>query len=215
MADNPLLLVEGKSDSSVLRELLKKHRIAVADSENGQAKEIVVKPQDGIDNLLRSLEQIVKVAENNLGVVVDTDEEIGKIWRRLRDRLRKIGYANLPLAPLPAGTIIESEELPKLGIWIMPDNSLPGKIEEFVKKLVPEKSAELWSFAEETIEKLPLTLFKEKDKTKAQIYTYLAWQKKPGNSMGTAIAANYFEADKPEAELFIAWINTLFFAPTI
>lgn len=80
MADNPLLLVEGKSDSSVLRELLKKHDIVVVADENGQAEEIVIKPQDGIDNLLRSLEQIVKVAENNLGVVVDTDEEIEKIW---------------------------------------------------------------------------------------------------------------------------------------
>ncbi len=39
MADNPLLIVEGKSDAYVFGELLKKHKLIIAKDENGQEKE--------------------------------------------------------------------------------------------------------------------------------------------------------------------------------
>lgn len=211
MADNPLLLVEGKSDSYVLRDLLRKHNFIVVENENGQEKEIVIKPLDGLDKLLRSLEQTIKVAENNLAVVVDADDiNIENRWRSLSDRLKRAGYSKIPLKPDLEGTIIEDKELPKLGIWIMPNNKTGGKIENFLENLVPDNLQNLWTFAEETIENLPQTLFKTKDKIKAQIHSFLAWQEKPGISMNVAIQANYFQHDKPEAKVFVVWIKKVF-----
>jgi hypothetical protein len=213
MADNPLLIVEGKHDASVFAELLKKHDLIISREENGQEKEIVIKPQGGFEELKKNLTQIIKVADNNLAVVVDADDkDITDRWRSLTDRLKNSGYSakNIPSAPLANGTKIEDDELPTIGIWIMPDNSSAGKIETFLKKIVADDRTDLWQFAEETIEKLPQILFKSKDKEKAHIHTYLAWQKDPGISMGTAIQAKCFQHDKPEAKSFVEWIKRVF-----
>jgi hypothetical protein len=213
MADNPLLIVEGRHDALVFAELLKKHDLVVAREENGQEKEIVIKEQGGFENLKKNLRQILKVADNSLAIVVDADDkDIGDRWRSLTDRLKNAGYSesNMPSAPLAEGTKIEDNELPTVGIWIMPDNSSAGKIETFLKKIVADDNSDLFQFAEDTIKKLPKILFEAKDEEKAQIHTYLAWQKKPGISMGTAIQAKCFQYDKPEANNFVQWIKNVF-----
>ncbi len=213
MADNPLLIVEGKNDAYVFGELLKKHKLIIAKDENGQKKEIIIKEQGGFENLKKNLKTTIKSADNSLAIVVDADDQdMAHRWQGLTDRLRDSGYAakNIPAAPLAKGTKIKGEELPTIGIWIMPDNSSAGKIETFLKNIVADDKSDLWKFAEETIEKLPQTLFKVKDKEKAQVYTYLAWQKDPGISMGTAIQTKCFLHDKPEAKLFVEWIMDIF-----
>lgn len=214
MADNPLLIVEGKNDAYVFGELLKKHELIIAKDENGQEKEIVIKEQGGFENLKKNLKTTIKSADNSLAIVVDADDQdIAHRWQGLTDRLKDAGYAakDIPVSPLAEGTKIEGgEELPTIGIWIMPDNSSAGKIETFLKRIVADDKSDLWKFAEETIEKLPQTLFKDKDKEKAHIYTYLAWQKDPGISMGTAIQTKCFQYDKPEAKSFVEWIKKVF-----
>lgn len=213
MADNPLLIVEGKHDASVFGELLKKHKLVVVKDENGQKNEIVIREQGGFENLKKNLGQIIKVADNSLAIVVDADDkDIGDRWKSLTDRLKNVGYSakNIPSAPQAKGTKIEDDELPTVGIWIMPDNSSAGKIETFLKKIVADDKSDLWKFAEETIGKLPQTLFKAKDSEKAHIHTYLAWQKDPGISMGTAIQTKCFQYDKPEAKSFVEWIKRVF-----
>lgn len=213
MADNPLLIVEGRNDAFVFAELLKKHDLVVVKEENGQENEIVIKPQGGFEELKKNFRTIVKAADNNLAFVVDADDkDIGDRWVSLTSRLIDVGYPskNIPAAPVAVGTKIEDNELPTIGIWIMPDNSSAGKIETFLKKIVADDKGDLWEFAEETVVKLPQTLFKPKDTEKAHIYTYLAWQKYPGISMATAIQAKCFQHDKPEARSFVAWIKNVF-----
>jgi hypothetical protein len=213
MADNPLLIVEGKHDAYVFGELLKKHDLTISKDENGQENEIVIKPQGGFESLKKNLEQIIKVADNNLAVVVDADDQkIGERWQSLTDRLKKAGYAekNIPPAPVKTGTEIKDDDLPTIGIWIMPDNSSAGKIETFLKTIVADDKTDLWQFAEETIKNLPQTLFKDKDIEKAHVHTYLAWQEDPGISMGTAIQTKCFQYDKPEAISFVEWIKKVF-----
>ncbi len=61
MADNPLLIVEGKHDASVFGELLKKHKLFVAKDENGQANEIVIKPQGGFEELKKIFRKLLKL----------------------------------------------------------------------------------------------------------------------------------------------------------
>lgn len=213
MADNPLLIVEGKNDAYVFGELLKKHKLTVVKDENGQKNEIVIREQGGFENLKKTLRQVIKVADNSLAIVVDADDQdITHRWQGLTDRLKDAGYPakNIPAKPLTEGTKIEDDELPTIGIWIMPNNSSAGKIETFLKNIVAEDKNDLWKFAEETIEKLPQTLFKDKDKEKAHVHTYLAWQKAPGMSMGTAIQTKCFQYDKPDAKNFVEWIKKVF-----
>jgi hypothetical protein len=213
MADNPLLVVEGRNDAFVFAELLRRHQIITTKDENGQKNEIVIKPQGGFEELKKNLGTIIKSADNNLAIVVDADDQdINDRWRSLTDRLKNAGYLteNIPSAPDVNGTKIVDAELPTIGIWIMPDNSSAGKIETFLKTIVADDMNDLWRFAEETLEKIPQTLFKAKDKEKAHIHTYLAWQKDPGISMGTAIQMKCFQSDKAEAKSFVEWIKRVF-----
>ena len=91
----------------------------------------------------------------------------------------------------------------------MPNNKLPGALEDFVKFLVPEDDV-LWHYAEQVIENIPEKLFPENARLKAQIHTWLAWQKEPGSRIGSAITQKYLSVDVAEATLFVEWIKQVF-----
>jgi hypothetical protein len=95
----------------------------------------------------------------------------------------------------------------------MPDNESSGKLEDFLKTLVPPTDC-CWDYAEQVvgIAHSRGAKFSDLDKIKAHIYTWLAWQEEPGRPFGTAIKAAYFLHDTPEAILFVKWFKQLFFA---
>lgn len=181
MAQENVLLVEGNDDLHVLSSLFQHYQIPetfeLPDPERGGG--------GGIDNLLLRMEGYLGAASNlkRLGVVVDADTDIESRWRKIRNILTKMGYQNLPDAPDPAGTVIEEELKPTFGAWIMPDNRLPGSLENFVSHLVPEGDI-LWPHAISTVDALPERRFSELHTAKVHIHTYLAWQEKPGRPMG-------------------------------
>lgn len=45
---------------------------------------------------------------------------------------------------------------------------------------------------------------------KAEIHTWLAWQKEPGKPLGQAITARYLNPNAPDAQQLIAWIRRVF-----
>jgi len=45
---------------------------------------------------------------------------------------------------------------------------------------------------------------------KAQIHTWLAWQKEPGKPMGQAITKRFFDHTTPHAQQFMDWIRRLY-----
>ena len=83
----------------------------------------------------------------------------------------------------------------------------------FLRCLVPPYSA-LFNYAQCCLEKIPPTSevkFGLKDKPKALLHTWLAWQKNPGRPYGTAITEKYL--DNPhaqEADLFLDWFKRHF-----
>jgi hypothetical protein len=96
----------------------------------------------------------------------------------------------------------------------MPDNQLPGKIEDFIRLLVPPDKVKgtLWKRAEKSVQSIPQKnrLFSDNDIPKANVFTYLAWQEEPGRPMGEAITRRYLTPDAEIANKFIAWIRKLF-----
>ncbi len=121
------------------------------------------------------------------------------------------GYNTVPVAPNLNGTIIKEEELPVVGIWLMPDNTIPGMLENFVSFLIrPDDS--LWPMAEEVLQKVieKDRRFRETYQMKAQLHTWLAWQKQPGTPLGLAITNRYLDADAPHAQKLMDWIRQLF-----
>jgi len=202
MADKNVLLVEGKDDLQVLRHLLRHHRIP----------EPFIKENEGVDRLLESLPQQLKSSElERLGVVLDANASLAGRWESLRNIAIKSGYTNVPVHPDSSGTIIKQQDKPGIGFWLMPDNTIPGMLEDFVQHLVTENGV-LWTLANDSLQRIPKPeqRFPDSHRIKAHIHTWLAWQEEPGTPMGLAITKRYFKGDAPLAQKFIAWIRRLF-----
>ena len=98
-----------------------------------------------------------------------------------------------------------------MGIWLMPNNTLAGMLEDFVSFLVRPDDA-LWPFAGESVQQVMALerRFPEQHVMKSRIHTWLAWQEEPGSPFGLAITRRYLDADALHAQQLIAWIRLLF-----
>ncbi|MES2708229.1 MAG: DUF3226 domain-containing protein [Verrucomicrobiota bacterium] len=211
MAGSKSLLVEGVDDKHVILALQGTFSPRVLDKTQ-------IHDLEGYPNLLRRLPREIQASEGGaVGAVLDADINLAHRWSGIRQMLEGKGYRNVPHAPTPAGTIVTpplDTLLPKVGIWLMPDNSTSGILEDFLKFLVPEGDT-LLAFASETINQLPEKssadkFFADKDRPKALMHTWLAWQAKPGTPFGQAITASFLDANAAQADVFVKWLQELF-----
>ncbi len=202
MANDSVLLVEGQDDKHVTTNLLFAHQLD---------KQFVVKDKEGIDNLTGTLPIELRASElKRIGIVVDADTSLTERWSSLVSVLKKAGYADFPKAPSVAGTVVRQDGRPTVGIWLMPNNSDSGMIEDFVALLVPCEDP-LLPRAQAAIDAIPVEIrpFAPADRSKAIIHTWLAWQNEPGVRMGAAVTRKYLEPQSPTALTFVAWLNQL------
>ncbi|NEP45205.1 MAG: hypothetical protein F6K35_40695 [Okeania sp. SIO2H7] len=205
------LLVEGKNDRHVIWALCGIYQLPQTFSVE-IAEE---RGTEGIEALLGGLPS--RIEEQNLetlGIVVDADRDVWARWQAIRDRLNGCGYENIPQIPPPEGWVFPSTNpfLPKVGVWLMPDNQLPGMLEDFVAQLIPPEDA-LFPKAETVlneIESAGLNRYSLVQHPKALIHTWLAWQETPGMAMGQAITARVLLSNSPVARVFVGWLNYLF-----
>jgi hypothetical protein len=206
MADEYLLLVEGKDDRHVFYALLGHHQVP---------QSFEIKDKDGIDNLLETLPTELKRSDlERLGIVVDANTNLDARWTALRNILLRAGGRDIPAHPDPDGTVVAVEQPDRIltvGVWIMPDNTLPGMLENFIQFLVPPDDA-LWPRAEECVAQIPEPerRFPPERQIKAHVHTWLAWQEEPGTPLGLAITKRYLDADAPHAHQLMDWIRRLF-----
>lgn len=199
-----LVVTEGKDDVYVLHHLFNHYAIPKGVVE--------FREFEGLPKLLDALPVLPKQSElERLGVIVDADVNLDSRWQSLRDRLAKAGYQGIPVTPGSEGTIIQKEGLPTLGIWLMPDNQLPGMLEDFIGFLVPAGDP-LWARASECLQHIPPgeRRFSDVHLAKAQVHTWLAWQEEPGTPLGSAISKRYFDAEAAHAKKLMGWIRKLF-----
>ena len=215
-----LLLVEGKDDENVIRHLAKFHlpqrvvygsQIDSATLLEEDESAVFIKEKGSITNLIRTLyEEVDRSDLLRLGIIVDADETVESRWQQLSDKLNKIGYRQVPGKPLTEGTIIQERELPTVGIWVMPNNLLSGKLEDFLTALIADNDV-LWPKAQQDVAAIPTEhrKFSELDTIKAKLHTWLAWQEEPGRPYGIAIRAKFLDANAPHAQEFMNWLNKL------
>jgi hypothetical protein len=197
-----VLLVEGNDDFHVLASLFKHHKIPEVFRLNEMG---------GIERLLETFPvQLKATAIERLGIVVDADLSISDRWRAIQRVLRLAGFTGVPNAPDKEGTIVTEANKPNVGIWLMPDNHLPGLVEDFAACLIPENDR-LSELAHQAIDAIPIDdrLFSDIHRSKAHIHTWLAWQSDPGAPMGLAITKKYLDANAPSAANFLRWVDRL------
>ena len=206
MPGKKILLVEGNDDEHVVKHVCGTRGIQRLDE---------IKAQGGVDPLLESLPVRLKESDIGvLGVVIDADTDLAARWQSLQVRLTKAGYQGIPPQPSAEGTILDPPSgtlLPRVGIWIMPDNQTQGILEDFLRFLIPETSR-LFNHVQSSIKAIPQEerRFSQLVEPKAVIHTWLAWQKEPGKPLGTAITARYLDPDVKQVDIFVSWMNRLF-----
>jgi hypothetical protein len=195
------LLVEGKDDLSLITNLLSNHQIPVDET-------LEIHDCKGVQGLLRdSLRLSLEANYDAVGVIVDADLDLRARWDAVRNRLRASGYAP-PIEPSPDGLVL-TDRVPAVGVWLMPNNVLPGTIEDFARLLIPDAD-EWWPRAADAVAALPRPRrFPDARQRKAEMHTYLAWQEEPGTPLGLAITKKYFQTDTALAHRFADWIRRL------
>ena len=208
MATKRILLVEGNDDEHVFKAIFGQNNLAHLDE---------IKEHGGYSNLIEALP--LRLVESDvlvLGVVCDADTDPTNRWESIRNRLEKAGYVNVPKNLDVNGLVItppENSLLPRFGIWIMPDNQIPGILEKFLELLVPTGD-KLFAYTEHCIKNIPedAKLFRDVDIPKAKIHTWLAWQKEPGKPLGQSITKRVLRAESPSCQKVVNWIQRLYFS---
>ena len=194
-----VLLVEGQDDKHVVRHLCHRHESTPSFS---------ISDKDNITQLLESIGPEINVSGRQaVGILVDANDDVTGRWNAIQNRLRRADIEP-PLSPSPDGTIIQAK--PRIGIWLMPDNTSAGELEDFVTKMIPTEDP-VWPLSLSYIEGIPEAdrKFSEKKKLRAQLYAWLAAREDP-RRMGLAIRARDLKVDGDLSKKFVAWLNELF-----
>lgn len=205
MPGRNVLLVEGSSDSHVIRNLWIAHF--------GEPVPFVIDVRHGLTNLREAFAgSLIGSEVERLGVIVDADEEVEKRWPGFYQALVVRGYKPIPKIPGGDGVLLHRPDrsVPVVGVWLMPDNTSPGRLEDFIGFLVPEGDL-LWEHAGSVIDSIPAELvrFKQAHRSKAHVHTWLAWQPEPGIRMGQAIT-RFLDPRAPHAVRLVEWLRRVF-----
>lgn len=203
------LVVEGIDDKHVIWAYCEKYKLK---------ETFKIVDTKGYDNLRDGLDERIKSGVYDyLGIVIDADTDIKSRWQSISDVLKEFGYLP-PKVPTEEGTIIENPHdksfYPlKIGVWIMPNNTIEGMLEDFL--MIDLEKESLFHIAKESVEKVSKTIettqrFKDSHYSKALIHTYLAWKEPPARPLGQAVSANFFKEDSTDLQSFINWLKNLF-----
>ena len=196
-------LLEGNDDLHVVWAICEKYRIA---------ETFDVIQYGGIGNLFKQVPVRIKLRVPNLGILLDSDSSIAARWTELKNLLKPFGY-QIPDEPNLSGTVlISNQHSTRIGVWLMPDNSLNGMLEDFARILIPVNDT-LLPVAERVLEEIELSKiakFSNIHRSKALIHTWLAWQESPGTPMGQAITKSYLDHNHELCVAFVDWLNRLF-----
>jgi len=209
MAGKRILLVEGRDDKYVFRAIFGQRQLEHLDD---------IKEHGGKDELLEALPVQLKESDvEAVGIVLDADDNCSARWEAVRSRLITSGYLTVPEEPAAGGTIIHAPAnslLPRVGVWLMPDNRISGILEDFLRYLIPEPNP-LYAHAITSVDAIPVDarLFSNVARPKVLIHTWLAWQTDSGIPFGQAITARFLDPTLPAADQLVNWLRALYFPP--
>jgi hypothetical protein len=210
------LYVEGRDDLYSIADLLKKHAFQMDQSP----RDVEIHPAAlddkgfGRSKLLELVGPAVKASTDKaIGFIIDADVSASDTWNAVCDQISKAAGPKLKVPKKCPSTGFVANIIAlksRVGVWIMPDNTAKGILEDFLKRLVKsdDKIITVAEFSTDAAKKAGAT-FKDIAKSKAIIHAWLAWQADPGCPFGTAIKSNYFDYEATSAQAFIKWVRQL------
>lgn len=158
----------------------------------------------------------------SIGVVLDADTDKEAKWKRIGKILDHYHEEmNIPFAfpPIQKEGIVVELAKARFGLWFWPDNVRNGDLETLLEELIEDDKG--YGLACLTVDRVlneNLSELESKDRRKAQIHTWLGFQKEPGRPFGQAVknsTIGLFDADgktlKNETlKLFKSWLQRLY-----
>ena len=194
-----VLLVEGPDDKHVVRHLSNLHE---------GMPQFCILQKEGIENLLDFMGlEILEPGRKAVGILVDANDDLNARWSAVAGRLRE-EKIEVSARPKAGGTIQEGS--PRIGIWLMPDNTSSGELEDFVSEMIPADDP-VWPLAQDYIDGIPREdrKFTEKKIQRAKLHAWLSTREDP-RPMGVAIRTGDLRVDGKLSTTFADWLRKLF-----
>lgn len=212
-----ILLVEGDADRNFFLQILKKVDLD-ADVKVAPPKDLggTHNTKGGVFNHLPILlNQMMDGSVSRLAAVVDADSIINgggyqEAVRMADAIMAPLGFSLV--SKLSDGLIFNHNDgLADFGLWVMPNNHDEGMLEDWVKRCVSPNETELFAHAEAAVAALPQPQkFKPIHRTKAEVATWLAWQKKPGHGLYWAVHDDLLDNTSALYKDLDAWLKQIF-----
>ena len=202
------LVVEGQNDLHLVTHLCRR-------SDPGLGSAFAFHDAQGVNGVLDRVRAYINQPDvSAVGFVVDADADPVNRWREVADRITAANSdIQLPPSPEPDGTIIPENPAigsPRIGIWVMPDNSATGELEDFVAQMIPGGDP-VWPLSQDYIDGIPpeARKFDDDSITKNQVHAWLAARRFPG-LVGLAIREGDLSVNNPLSQCFLTWLSRLF-----
>ncbi len=213
---NQRLLVEGQNDLHVILNLWKV--LGLKDVKNYNKRRFPVFAE-GKQNIPLKIAELLSSSDlENIGIVVDADKSTQSTWQSLRFELEKYEFTLLPDVFPIEGLILKQAGLPKVGLWIMPDNAHHSTedvayLEHFYERIIKPED-KLLQKATEIVTEISQDndcRFTKNKFQKAKIHTWLSWQEEPGIAMGFNLRRDdLFDFKNPIVLNFKIWLENTF-----
>jgi hypothetical protein len=188
------LLVEGTNDQAFFKKL--------CDTLNLKVEIKVATPTDMIQKAFNSKQGVLNVLNTILPMLEDENSSIQQLAivldaditgnnnggfaqtiTDIKDKAFKYGYSKTHKY-CNGGIKIEHDDagMQPLWVWIMPNNKDDGTIENLIKEIMHLSETDLFNKAHETVKSIKNHKFSKESIVKAEIATWLAWQKQPGRT---------------------------------
>lgn len=215
-----ILLIEGCADRTLFSALMRELKISDV---------TVCPPMDlggvynGKNNAIDLLPSLISQMEHGhvkrLGIIVDADFKHNhsghtSTYKKVTQLLSNSGY-KIP-SPYPSKLLKyifqHPDGLPDIGLWIMPDNNSDGMLENWVEASITDAGQiKLLRQAKASIGQIKAPFFDIKThQIKAEIYTWLAWQKMPDKDIASVVGDKLIDLNSINVKNLSAWAKDVF-----
>ncbi|WP_031438514.1 DUF3226 domain-containing protein [Methylobacter tundripaludum] len=218
MADSKkILLVEGDADKSFFQKICKNLslntsvQVAPPKDLGGRRNS----KEGAIQQLELLLPQLNDGELTHIAVIVDADyrDQQGLGYQKTIDRIAAIVKSfdfELDQGAQSGICFKNTDGLADLGLWIMPNNQDEGMLEDWIKSCVNESEQALFQQATNAVKDISTRKFPDHSLSKAEVATWLAWQKQPGHGLYAAITDQLLDNEHPLFTELKQWLLNVF-----
>lgn len=211
-----ILIVEGQGDKVFFEKLFDKIGFNIGVKIHSPKDYNFDK--DGKKRAITLLETLIKQlidgSISHLGIVLDADF-VSDHWgfevtfEKIKKLLKKSEYGD-PEIKFSGLAFPHLNGLGSIGLWIMPDNSSEGMLEDWIKQSVQDSEKSLLGHAIDTTKKLFNKKFKPIHNSKAEVATWMAWQKRPGCGFDQTIDDSLINLQSKNMIQLVNWIKYIY-----